>query len=311
MAGRALLARLASAGGPLIGLGALGGLAYVGQDCVFTVESGHRAIMYNRIGGINDHKYDEGFHLRMPWFQRPIVYETRTRQKEFRGQRTGTKDLQTVAINLRVLYRADKENLPKLYREVGPSDDSYGELPGFDSNVLPSIVQETLKSIVAVYNADLLVTKREDVSQQIRDDLSARASDFGIVIDDVAITDFSFSQQYSEAVERKQIAQQESQRAALLVEKAQQEKRQKIVEAEGESESAELIGKSVRENPAYLNLQKIKAAVSIAQTVSQSTNRVYLNANSLLLDVNQHTIDEGSLVNSAAGATNEAGGSLW
>ena len=52
-----------------------------------------------------------GMH-RIPWFQRPIIYETRTRQKEFRGQRTGTKDLQTVSINLRVLYRANKETLP-------------------------------------------------------------------------------------------------------------------------------------------------------------------------------------------------------
>lgn len=310
MAGRALLARLSSAGAPLIALGGVGAVAYAAQDAIFTVDSGHRAIMYNRIGGISDVTYDEGFHFRVPWFQRPIIYETRTRQKEFRGQKTGTKDLQTVSLNLRVLYRPNAANLPKIYREVGPSDDSQSDLPAFDSNVLPSIVVETLKSTVAVYNADMLVSQREGVSLQIKTDLSDRALDFGMIIEDVAITDLHFGQAYEQAIERKTIAVQDAERAKLLVQKAVQEKRQKIVEAEGESRSAELIGQSIRENPAYLNLQKIKAAVGIAQTVAQSTNRVYLNADSLLLNVNQHTVNEKDLVNASAGDEVQTTG-LW
>lgn len=249
----------------------------------------------------------EGLHFRIPWFQRPIIYDIRTRPKEYRGQRTGTKDLQTVTISLRVLYSPDASNLQRMYREIGPSDDISSDLPAFDSNILPSIVTETLKATIAAYAADLLVTRREQISTQIKSTLTDRAADFGINIEDVAITELAFGQAYTQAVENKQIAQQEAQRASLLVEKAQQEKRQKIVEAEGESQSAELIGKSVRENPSYLNLQKIKAAVGIAQTVAQSTNRVYLNANSLLLDVNEHSVNESSL---AVGGSSKAE-SLW
>lgn len=211
---------------------------------------------------------------------------------------------------MRVLYRPNAANLPKIYREVGPSDDSQSDLPAFDSNVLPSIVVETLKSTVAVYNADMLVSQREGVSLQIKTDLSDRALDFGMIIEDVAITDLHFGQAYEQAIERKTIAVQDAERAKLLVQKAVQEKRQKIVEAEGESQSAELIGKSIRENPAYLNLQKIKAAVGIAQTVAQSTNRVYLNADSLLLNVNQHTVNEKDLVNASAGDEVQTTG-LW
>ncbi len=62
------------------------------------------------------------------------------------------------------------------------------------------------------------------------------------MLEDVAITDLSFGTEYSRAVEAKQVAQQEAQRAAMLVERAKQERQQKIVEAEGEAKSASLIG---------------------------------------------------------------------
>lgn len=75
-----------------------------------------------------------------------------------------------------------------------------------------------------------------------RENLTERAEDFWLVLEDVAITDLSFGAEYSRAVEAKQVAQQEAQRAAMLVERAKQERQQKIVEAEAESESATLIG---------------------------------------------------------------------
>ena len=147
--------------------------------------------------------------------------------------------------------------------------DAVSALPDTEATFVGFPLQ-TLKSTVAVYNADMLVSQREGVSLQIKTDLLDRALDFGMIIEDVAITDLHFGQAYEQAIERKTIAVQDAERAKLLVQKAVQEKRQKIVEAEGESQSAELIGKSIRENPAYLNLQKIKAAVGIAQTVSQA-----------------------------------------
>ena len=60
-----------------------------------------------------------------------------------------------------------------------------------------------------------------------------RARDFNIILDDVALTELSFGKDYSAAVESKQVAQQEAQRAVFVVERALQEKQQKIVQAEG------------------------------------------------------------------------------
>lgn len=74
--------------------------------------------------------------------------------------------------------------------------------------------------------------------------------------------------EYTAAVEAKQVAQQEAQRAQFLVEKAKQEKQQKVVQAEGEAAAARLIGEAIKENPGYLKLRKIRAAQHIAKTVS-------------------------------------------
>jgi len=81
----------------------------------------------------------------------------------------------------------------------------------------------------------------QQVSLLIRRELIERAKDFNIILDDVSITELSFGREYSAAVEAKQIAQQEAQRAAFVVDRAIQEKQQKIVHAEGESEAAKMI----------------------------------------------------------------------
>ena len=86
-----------------------------------------------------------------------------------------------------------------------------------------------------------MITQRQQVSNLIRIDLIERARDFDILLDDVSITELSFGQQYSAAVEAKQVAQQEAQRAVFTVEQAKQERQQKIVLAEGDAESAKLV----------------------------------------------------------------------
>lgn len=75
----------------------------------------------------------------------------------------------------------------------------------------------------------------------IRRELTERARDFNIILDDVSITELSFGKEYTAAVEAKQVAQQEAQRAAFVVDRAIQEKQQKIVHAEGEAEAAKMV----------------------------------------------------------------------
>ncbi|RWS13485.1 prohibitin-2-like protein [Dinothrombium tinctorium] len=267
---------------------AAGGLAYGVQQSIYTVDGGHRAIIYSRIGGVQSSIYTEGLHFRIPWFQYPIIYDVRSRPRKISSP-TGSKDLQMVNISLRVLARPDASQLPTIYRMLGTD---------YDERVLPSICNEVLKSVVAKFNASQLITQRSQVSLLVRKELIERARDFNIILDDVSLTELSFSKEYSAAVEAKQVAQQEAQRAAFIVEQAKQERQQKIVQAEGEAEVAKMIsfsehkiGQAIAMNPGYLKLRKIRAAQHIAKTISNSQNRVYLNADTLMLNITDKDYD--------------------
>lgn len=282
-----MASKLGKGGSPKgLGLGiklvaAAASLGYGATQSVFTVDGGHRAIIFNRFGGIQKDVFAEGLHFRIPWIQYPIIYDIRSRPRKISSP-TGSKDLQMVNISLRVLARPDAAMLPTVYRMLGTD---------YDERVLPSICNEVLKSVVAKFNASQLITQRQQVSLLVRRELTERARDFNIILDDVSITELSFGKEYAAAVEAKQVAQQEAQRAMFTVEQAVQERQQKIVHSEGEAEAAKMLGEAISKNPGYLKLRKIRAAQNIARTIAASQNRVYLNANSLMLNIADKEFD--------------------
>ncbi|EKX72841.1 prohibitin, putative [Theileria equi strain WA] len=252
-----------------------GGLGVIPYTCLLDIDGGERAVMFNRFaGGVSQHTLGEGSHFYLPWFQVPHLYDIRAKPKVI-NTTTGTRDLQMVSISLRLLYRPYTEHLPRLHQKLGPD---------FDERVLPSIGNEVLKAVVARYNAESLLTQRDKVSNDIRNAITARAKQFDIQLDDVAITHLSYGKDFSKAIEEKQVAQQESERVKFIVAKSEQEKLAAIVKAEGEAEAANLISKAIQQHgTGMLEIRKLEAAKEIADTLSTSKNIVYVPNNLQLL----------------------------
>eukprot|EP00282_Hemiselmis_andersenii_P038535 CAMPEP_0169445360 /NCGR_PEP_ID=MMETSP1042-20121227/10400_1 /TAXON_ID=464988 /ORGANISM="Hemiselmis andersenii, Strain CCMP1180" /LENGTH=275 /DNA_ID=CAMNT_0009556755 /DNA_START=73 /DNA_END=897 /DNA_ORIENTATION=- len=263
-----MLTRLGSAAiGLTIGASAV-------NSCIYDVDGGRMAVMFNRFpnpitgesAGIQRKVVGEGTHIKVPFFQDPKIFDVRTRPRAIPTV-TGTKDLQMVNITLRLLSRPSKDMLPIIYQRLGLD---------YDERILPSIANEVLKSVVAQYDAEELLKKREAVSREVKDQLIQRAADFHIVLEDIAITHLTFGKEFASAIEKKQVAQQEAERQKFVVAKAEQEKKAMVIRAEGEAEAAKLISEALKKGQGLVNLRRLEAARDITNTIAKSKNVVFI-----------------------------------
>jgi len=265
-----------------VGLGAGAVMMLASDDkpysFLFNVDGTQRAVMFNVFGGVSDKVYNQGTHLKMPWFMRPQTYDCTVRPKLIQTT-TGTKDLQMVNIHLRVLFKPMVDQLPALHKELGRD---------YDDRVLPSIGNEVLKTVVARYDAAALLQQREKVSQEVRVAIKERAKAFYIELEDISITHLNYGKEFAKAIEEKQVAFQDAERQKFVVQRVEQEKLATITKAEGEAHAAELISDAlVKSGQGLIAVRRIEAAREIANTLANAANIMYLpTGQNMLMNLN-------------------------
>lgn len=186
------------------------------------VEAGHTGVVVT-LGKVEDHVLQEGLHFKIPFIQEVVRIDNRITKLDVDTE-AFSKDLQTVSTTIAINYRVDTSKSYSIYKNIGRDYESVLVIPA---------VNEVLKATAAKYTAEESVTNRTLVSEGLVAGLNDKLNEIGLYVTDVNIINFDFSEAYINAIEEKQVAQQQ-----LL--KAETEKQTAITNAEAEAEATKI-----------------------------------------------------------------------
>jgi regulator of protease activity HflC (stomatin/prohibitin superfamily) len=162
-----------------------------------------------------------------------------------------SSDIQETRSTIALNYHIQPDRANWVYQNLGTA---------FKDRIIDPAVQEVVKAVTAKYNATDLITRREQVSDDMKLLLKERLLEYGITVDAFAIVDFQFSKQFAQAIEEKQVADQRVLKSQRDLERIKIEKEQKITQAQAEAESLRLQKQNV--SPDLIELRKIEAQMS-------------------------------------------------
>lgn len=212
-------------------------------------------------GKVSDSVMQEGLNFKVPFVQNVVVISNKIQIQEVEANAV-SKDLQTVNSTVAVNYRVGFDSSANIYKNIGEN---------YESIVLLPAMQESMKSISAKYTAEELITKRTQVGIEIQETLEEKVSDYGIIIEKFNIVNFDFSAEFNDAIEAKQVAEQNllktktEQEQVLVVAEAEAKKKQIQAEAEADAiatkakaqaEANKLLAESLNDN--VIDYEKIQ-----------------------------------------------------
>ena len=250
-------------------------IALGATDGFYSVQPGEGALKFNYLTGLSNRVYTEGFNFKIPYIEKPMKFNLRTSNMSM-SISAQNRDLQECFINADIFFKPDINKLDIIYRTLGMD---YAQI------VMTNVVREVLRGTVAQYNAQQLITQRDQLSNQVRSAIALRAKQYNILIEGCTISGIRFSQNYQRAVDEKQAAQQEAERAKYIVEQSTYQRKTIVQRAQTDAEGTMLIGQQVKENPAFMDLQKINFAIELSEILSKSRNKILLSTDMLLLDI--------------------------
>lgn len=215
----------------------------------FTVVPGGHVGVQVTLGKISPDALQEGAQLVNPISSVRNV-DVRLQRAELKNASAGTKDLQQVHTDIVVNFRLSGNKVPHIYKEFGLN---------VDDKVLGPAINESFKAVTAKYNSEELITKRDEVSQNITQHIKDKVTQFDIIVTNVSLVNFGFSKNYQDAIEAKVTATQAKLKAEQDLERVKVEAASRIAQAEGEAKAIAIQASAIQSQggQAYVQLQAI------------------------------------------------------
>lgn len=222
------------------------------------IPAGHVGVVFNLIGGVEKRVLSEGINFVIPVLESVTVYDGRKtafhftdNSNEYGGVgesiKCQTNDGQKVAIDVTVITHLDKNKVWKLHQELGKN---------YVERLIVPQTRSSFRNTVAKYPIDTVYnTGRRGLSRDANLHLSRDFAKNGVILDEILIRSVQFSEAFAEAVERKQIALQESLRQQWIRKTAEREKERRIIEGEGEAKALDVRGRAIKLDPKIAELE--------------------------------------------------------
>lgn len=202
-----------------------------------TVNAGHTGVV-TTFGKVNDTVLQEGLHFKIPFVQQIVEIDNRVLKAEVECS-SASKDLQTVSSVIALNYRVSTASSATLYKNVGVD---------FENTIVSPAIQECVKAITARFTAEELISNRQAVGDQMRDILQQKIEPYGLNIAIFNIITFEFSDEFNNAIEAKQTAQQNALKAEQDLARIKVEAQQEIEQAKAEAEAYKLKNQEITDS---------------------------------------------------------------
>jgi regulator of protease activity HflC (stomatin/prohibitin superfamily) len=212
------------------------------------INAGERGVVL-RLGEIN-RVVSPGIAFRIPFVDQVIKMEVRTTKEEVEAS-AASNDLQIVTSNVVIQYNVIPGDVGLLYEEVGTS---------FRERIIKPAIQDAIKATTANFNAEELITKRNEVSEQMEEVLKERLLEAYINVTNVDVVDFNFSASFNEAIEAKVTAEQDALREENRLRQIEFEAQQIIETAKAEAESIRIQAQAIQQQGGkdYVQLKAVE-----------------------------------------------------
>lgn len=212
------------------------------------VEAGHAGVVLNW-GAASGNVWQPGLHLRIPIMQKVAIIDTRTVKHEVQAL-SYSKDIQTVNAKVALNYHVASDSVNFVYQNIGRD---------YEARVVDPSIQESVKAATAKFTAQELIEQRPKVKDEIKAQLIERLAPKHLIVDDFSIVNFDFSTAYEQAIDAKQVAQQNALKAENDLTRIKVEAEQRVAQAKAEAEAIKIQADSVNNQggAAYVQLKAL------------------------------------------------------